>query len=297
MNEFTWLCPLCESDTSHHHFFFRVIAKLWVKNYIPVPVMYAICDECGLVFQWYRMDESEMTKYYAGQYRATVQGGDDDVTDRVLTEQTARVKYLLPELPFESVKKHLDIGASTGLFMQAIKDKYECETLGIEPGEKYRYYAKKNGLKILSDLDVLHKEHENAFDLITIIHVLEHLVDPVRMLVRLHDYIAKDGRLLIEVPHLYFEHSLNLSHPVAFTADTLKETLSRSGWNIEWIKQYDGFKIGRPHPSNILVCATPGEVSDNKVYVDCEDILRQFNEYQQELADYDVQRQAAQQAK
>jgi 2-polyprenyl-3-methyl-5-hydroxy-6-metoxy-1,4-benzoquinol methylase len=239
------------------------------------------------------MDNDELYHYYAGQYRATIQGGSDEVTDRVLREQTARVEYLLPELPFEEVYSLLDIGASTGLLMEALKEKYNCETLGIEPGEKFRNYARNKKIKMLSDIDILNAQHENSFDLITMIHVLEHLSEPAKMLTRLHDYITEDGRLLIEVPNLFHEYSLGLSHPVAFTQETLRELLARTGWEIEWEKLYHSFKIGHPNPANILICAKPGRVVESKVCVDIDGIHQKYAKSQQELNEYELQRQAA----
>jgi len=287
MNEFVWNCPLCHSDTKHHDYFARVIGKLWVNNYIPVPVLYAICDQCGLVFQWYRMNENELYHYYAGQYRATVQGGNDGVTERVLKEQTLRVKFLMPEIDLEEVKNHLDIGASTGLFMEAMREKYGCETLGIEPAEKFRMWAKKKDLKMLSDIELLHQDYLNRFDLITAIHVLEHFPAPDELLIHLHDYITDDGQLLIEVPSLYYEHSLNISHPVAFTPDTLENLLNRTGWEIVWKKEYSGFKTERPKPANILVLAKPGQLLEHGVYVELEDIRQKYQEAQQELIEHE----------
>lgn len=288
-----WFCPACESDPTHHHFFERVIGKLWNGGQAPVPVFYAICDVCGQVFQWQRMSESDAYQYYTAQYRATIQGGNDGVTDRVLAEQKKRTDLLMPELPFEDVKYLLDIGSSTGLFMAAMKEKYNCDAVGIEPGEKFRLYAMKQGHKSLSDLDILHAEHDKAFDLITIIHTLEHLTEPAKTLVRIHDYIAEGGRLLIEVPHMHHEYSLSLPHVTAFTPETLTALLGSTGWKVEWLKEYDGMKIGRPHPSNILVCAVPGEIDSHRVYVDIDAIHSAYLEGQKELHDYELQWQAA----
>ena len=284
--ETVWMCPLCESDPTHHHYFERVIGKKWEGEYRYEPVFFAICDNCGLVFQWQRMNEQETYQFYTAQYRATVQGGFDGVTERVLTEQQKRVDFLLPEIDLEP-KAVLDIGASTGLLLKALREKYDCTVMGIEPGEKFRMHAKSRyEIKMLSDLDIAHKEYHNAFDLITCIHTLEHFVDPRRILIRLHDYITEDGHLLIEVPHLFNENTLSLNHPISFTPDTLTEMLSRTGWEIVWLKEYHGFKEPYPNPPNILVLAKPGAVVENVMYVDIEDIERNYREGQQTLKDH-----------
>ena len=81
-----------------------------------------------------------------------------------------------------------------------------------------------------------------SFDVITMIHVLEHIVDPVRVLEALRGKLALGGLLLIEVPH----HPANpfelliADHHTHFTADSLTRALAAAGFEVvsvaeDWI--------------------------------------------------------------
>ena len=94
-----WNCPLCGSNYGDHHYFNRVIGKIWMeKRYEVMPVFYDIC-RCGMVFQFMRMSDQSLCEYYRGQYRQTIQNGNPEITERVKLEQNRRAEVLLPEIP------------------------------------------------------------------------------------------------------------------------------------------------------------------------------------------------------
>lgn len=81
-----------------------------------------------------------------------------------------------------------------------------------------------------------------SFDLITMIHVLEHIVDPIAVLHTLCGKLSPGGLLLIEVPH----HRTNpfelliADHRTHFTADSMTRVLAAAGFEIvsvaeDWI--------------------------------------------------------------
>lgn len=275
--ENVWNCPLCNSDFTHHQFFERVPSKHWngvAQDFIQIT--YAICDHCGLVFLWDRYDDEEQDNYYRnGDYRSTVQG-TPVITDRVLKEQNARVEFLMPEIDVEQVRFALDVGASTGLLMKALQEKYDCKVLGIEPGEHFRL---QSGVKMFSEMDLLYsKEYYNAFDLITCIHTLEHMNDPLHFLTQLHEFISEDGHVFIEVPNLLTEQTMTISHPIVFTKETLTTALGLTGWEIVWMKEYHSFKEHLTLPPNILVKVKPGNVSEYIASPDMDALRASYTE-------------------
>lgn len=279
--EQVFLCPLCHSTFDRHRFFARVGVRYMPQNIL---ITYYICNDCGLVFLGERQTEKEQEDYYMkGVYRELVQG-TPAITPRVIEEQTQRTECLLPYIDHEP-KKVLDIGASTGILLDALREKYDCEVLGVEPGEHFRI-NNPYGVKMYSELGMLYTpEYYNRFDMITIIHVLEHMNDPVGFLVKLHEFIAEDSALYIEVPHLCYEQCLSISHPVIFTPDTLTYTLKRAGWEVEWIERYYGFKHSRTNPPNILVKAIPGNVDEFITKPDVEAIAQEYSAGQKVVAE------------
>lgn len=232
-------CPLCSSGRSNS--FDR-------RKFRSFPVENRICQDCGLVYQSPRMTEGEMAVYYQAEYRRTYQGVEGPIV-RDLAVQTARAQSLLgfvrPHIAF--IDRCLDIGCSTGLILQYLRDHYGCQPVGIEPGDAYRAYAQGQGLTVYTSLDELEKAGENCFSLISMSHVLEHLPNPVGYLSHLREkLIEPDGWLLIEVPNLYAHDSFEVAHLVAFSPHTLQEVLRCSGFIVVKIEQH-----GRPN-SQIL---------------------------------------------
>jgi 2-polyprenyl-3-methyl-5-hydroxy-6-metoxy-1,4-benzoquinol methylase len=85
--------------------------------------------------------------------------------------------------------------------------------VGVEPGEVYRRFSKSQGLKAYSSLDALTDADAALFDLISMLHVIEHGESPVHTLRSLHESrMRPGGYLLLEVPNLIEHESLELSH-------------------------------------------------------------------------------------
>jgi len=94
------------------------------------------------------------------------------------------------------------------------------------------------------------------FDLISLVHVFEHIVDPVTVLRTWRRLLGSNGKLLIQVPNLA-ENPFDLiilDHATHFTLDTLTRTIRQAGFDIlvavdDWVAK------------ELTVIATPGELS------------------------------------
>jgi SAM-dependent methyltransferase len=195
-------------------------------------VDYRLCSNCGTVYQSPRMSEQALAAYYASDYVTDHQRADS-VTEKELRVQAGRARHLARFLDSEVpiVTRHLDIGSSTGKLMQVIQASYRCVTVGIEPAELYRTFAAGKGLHVRPDLPALAETGAERFDLITIMHVLEHLADPVGYLVELRaKWLSPGGTLVVEVPNLFGHFSLERPHLVCLHAATLRRALSVAGY-------------------------------------------------------------------
>ena len=150
------------------------------------------------------MTSTEADLFYTNGY--SLYGGSRGPHPRNLRDQRGRAKSLVNfARPYvHSVACHLDIGCSFGLLLQQFQEAYHCKAYGVEPGKAHRDLAHKTGLQVYATLDELKKSEENKFDLVSLIHVLEHLPDPVSYLSHLRETVlAQNGWLFIEVPNLY----------------------------------------------------------------------------------------------
>ncbi len=250
MTEAVPVCPLCADDRSK---FFEQCAFRGQN------VTYRLCENCGLVYQSPRMTQAESAAFYAQEYRLLNEGSTLP-TQRNLANQRGRAASLHAfSKPFlGAIRRHLDIGCSTGLLLQVFQGACQCQSIGIEPGEAHRDNARKAGLTVYASLDELELSETGRFDLISMAHVLEHLPDPVRYLAHLRDNLLEPtGWLLMEVPNLYAHDSFEPAHLVAYSAHTLRQTMEKAGLEIIRLEEH-----GRPRsawlPLYITLLARPG---------------------------------------
>lgn len=232
-------CPLCEAE-DHVLFDRRVFRGQTVEN--------RLCRRCGFVFQSPRMTEAEAAAYYAAEYRRMYQG-DEGPGQKDLTVQRQRAASLVSFLRTHGVaaRRHLDIGASAGLLLGAVREALGAEPVGVEPGRAYREFAQAGGLRMYARLEDLMAGQPGRFDLISMAHVLEHLPDPVGYLRLLREtLLAPDGWLLIEVPNLFCHDSFEVAHLTAFSAHTLRQALEKAGYEVVALEAH-----GRPR-SDVL---------------------------------------------
>jgi 2-polyprenyl-3-methyl-5-hydroxy-6-metoxy-1,4-benzoquinol methylase len=241
-------CPLCSSERS----------VLFNEDYfLSTLVTNRLCKRCGLVYQSPRISAQAAEEFHSREYRLKAQAGKAEINPNELAVQRARAASLV-ELFRKTAKgatRHLDIGCSAGMLMQAFQAAFGCETTGVEVDAMFRPYARGQGLKVYETLDQL--PAGRRFDVISMSHVLEHIPDPVTYLRRLSsDYLDRDGWLYLEVPNLYGHVSFEIGHLVCYSPRTLKETLKRAGYRIVKMTRY-----GRPRskliPLYINVVARP----------------------------------------
>lgn len=136
----------------------------------------------------------------------------------------------------------LDVGCGNGATLRAFGAVAPgWIKAGTEFDAKYRH-----AVESIPNTEPLHVGAVAAvpgwFDVITMIHVLEHLVDPVAGLDEVRGRLAPHGSLLIEVPH----HPANpfelliADHRTHFTVDTLPRAVGAAGFAVvslaeDWI--------------------------------------------------------------
>lgn len=207
-------------------------------------ILYQICRSCGLVCQSPRMVESELKQFYEREYRIERQESESPI-EKDLLMQDARARAVLEMIQphLSAVSRHLDVGSSSGALLNQFHEHYGCANIGIEPGEVYRQFSESQGLKVYPSIEALEDIDEPPFDLISMMHVLEHVVDPVQTLRSLRESrMMPGGFLLLEVPNLIEHDSLELSHLYAFTRSTIKAVVQQAGFRVLWSKSHGSFR-------------------------------------------------------
>jgi 2-polyprenyl-3-methyl-5-hydroxy-6-metoxy-1,4-benzoquinol methylase len=219
-------CLLCESQKSR--LFYETVS-------FGYPLKYVQCMRCGLVYQPTEGNPAADVDFYSEAYREIYEGGDTPTTkDQVIQGQ--RADNLVPVVERQGIRQirsMLDIGASIGVLLDAMRERFSCRTVGVEPGDAYREFAAGKGHRMYRSLEVLQAEQPERFQFVSMIHVIEHLPQPVDVLCTIRKtLLAEDGWFLIETPNFYAHDSYELAHLACYTPHTLKEILRQAGYQV-----------------------------------------------------------------
>ncbi len=207
-----------------------------------------VCKRCGCVQKrtdanWYRHIQNIYAEYSI--YRLS--GGKEQIVfdPESGTQKSRSFKFL--EHVFDLIKpgttgRLLDVGCGNGALLRA----FSCfapnwSLSGIEKNDMH-----KSNVEALENVDSFYTcsplEVTGNFNIISLIHVLEHIPNPLEFLKNLFHKLIPDGILLIEVPD-YSQNPVDLlicDHCFHFTLKTLSFLLHQSGYEIlsartDWI--------------------------------------------------------------
>lgn len=225
-------CLLCGSEQ------YEVFSR--VKSF-DFPLSYYQCENCGLIFQSPAEAQATDPQFYAETYRQIYQSSPEP-TPKDLWVQEHRALALMQVLQtvkIEPPQRALDIGASTGILLETFQRAFDSEVVGVEPGDAYRAHAERRGISMFSSVEDLMAANPPRFDLISLIHVLEHLPDPVGFLETLRaDLLKESGVLLLEVPNFYAHESYELAHLACYTPHTLQQVLRKAGFHVFFFQRH-----------------------------------------------------------
>lgn len=251
-------CPLCTGQRVEN--FEKVVS-------FGYPIQYLLCQDCRFVFQDPQTSQAADPVFYQQTYRQIYQESPEPIA-KDLYQQTQRAKNQVEWLKSLEHKKFtnvLDIGASSGLLLETFAREFSAQVSGVEPGDAYRALAEAKGIPMYSSIEALISKQHNRFDLITLMHVLEHLEHPVQTLKQLkEELLSEDGLLLVEVPNFYAHDSYELAHLSCFTEHTLHQLLKQAGFEVLASRQH-GMPRSEILPLYLTVLAKPATTGTHEI--------------------------------
>lgn len=152
------------------------------------------CDKSGVIFLS-RSDHMELSHY---------QDQKDFTYWSTPTREQAVSESLDNDLrradqfePLIRNKKWLDVGTGVGGLLDLIGAR-AAEVRAVEPQPASRKELTQSGYTVYGSIDDTEDEY---FDVVTLFHVFEHLLEPLDALRVIHRKIVEGGKLVIEVPH------------------------------------------------------------------------------------------------
>ncbi len=197
------------------------------------------CRSCGLVYTNPRLTQLEVER----AYREVV---DHDYA-REDSSRSINAHFSLHTIkPFVSSGRLLDLGCSTGYFLNAAR--LDFETLGVEPSLWACEYARSRlRLDVISGTLDQARLPPSSFDVVAMIDVIEHLGDPQATLHDVASLLRPGGLLYLLTPNVQSLTArllrarwwgLRPAHLYYFSPHTLTAMLGRAGFEVVLLKSY-----------------------------------------------------------
>jgi SAM-dependent methyltransferase len=208
------------------------------------------CATCGFRHVVPLPSESELTDAYRQDYYASEKPAflAHAVEDQAWAElsQIDRLELIEQILP-AGRRRLLDIGSGPGFFLKTASTR-GWSVLGVEPSAQASAHARELGVEVVeSFFDDAMASRLGKFDAVHLNNVLEHVPDPISILIRARDLLEPGGALCVGVPNDFSPFQIAASsvagtgqwwlapphHLNYFDFDSLHALLERLGFFIE----------------------------------------------------------------
>ena len=174
-------CPLCLSKKTSH--FAKKISYEFYR-----------CSLCKSIFLKNKPSQKELNLYYEKTFSY-----EDGLKNEIVIRKRSgiilnKIKQLAPQ-----ANTICDVGSGYGFFLDEAQ-KIGYKALGIEPSKQLSEYASKH-FKIPTFTGELDKYKGQLFEVVTCIHVVEHVVNPGEFVLDLLKLVKPGGVLYIETPN------------------------------------------------------------------------------------------------
>jgi 2-polyprenyl-3-methyl-5-hydroxy-6-metoxy-1,4-benzoquinol methylase len=241
-------CPVCGDANPTEFKEFRAFKRVTSDcRAWPAGGRLAACGACGLVFKPFDADFRRESSEIYSSYQIYHQSGGreqrvrDSRTGNLLPRSEVLVDHLLNTSALPASGSILDIGCGNGAFLKAfgaVRPNWKLH--GTEHDHKHTdaltQIAGFKELIVGGDAAPLSLARSGRnFDLISMIHVLEHTDDPVAWLRHLLPLLSPQGLLFIQCPNASANpfDLLTADHALHFSRVSLSTTLARAGFDVK----------------------------------------------------------------
>lgn len=180
----------------------------------------------------------------------------------------------------ESAERILEAGCASGLFGAQLKQRPNVEVWGIEYNSESAESAReKLDMVLAGDILQLTDHLPDAyFDCVIFNDVLEHLVDPFAVLLKVKSKLAKDGLIVCSIPNIRFFYTfksfiiskqfryedagiMDKTHLRFFTKNSIVEMFDSLGYRIVELRGINGINSWK---FSLLNALSMGYLSDTR---------------------------------
>jgi 2-polyprenyl-3-methyl-5-hydroxy-6-metoxy-1,4-benzoquinol methylase len=231
------------------------------------------CKNCGLVYLEIKENKKEIESFYSSEYRIVpelpVQSPEEHFYDKVTqNDANNRILFISKYINLQD-KRVLELGSASGNLLDKLLEYGAKEAIGIELDKEFSKYAQQRGLKVFTrSIEELGIKEE--FDAVVTFHTLEHVYDPMAVILATRAALKEGGCFLGEVPNqndwriqifndgIVKRFHYDPNHYYYYAPTTLKNYLETCGFsniNLETVERYNSLLQLR----NILCNRNSGE--------------------------------------
>jgi SAM-dependent methyltransferase len=164
---------------------------------MPGNCLFYACDECLTVYDTNSLNTDDYTGsntlYEYADLKFYVEYGAG-------LENLARLLFFLQGANPKSHPRYLDVGAGFG-FSVSMAQLLDWESTGVEPSNFGKLGGDYLGVNIVQEYLEESNLPKHSFDYILMSDVIEHVVDPEKLLISVGKYLAPDGVVLVTTPN------------------------------------------------------------------------------------------------
>jgi len=179
-------CPACKSNDYKQLHNDPIVQDQNEQGILPVNYILCSCKVCNLVFKKNIPAPDQLKRFYESM---TIEKWDY----KVVYPHEVRLRKILDNVPAGS--DVLDVGCFMGRLLATQAGRLNC--YGVEPNQVAAAQAKLKGINVIGTFATENTLGERKFDVIILVDVFEHLTDPMKEILLLHQHLKSNGRLLI----------------------------------------------------------------------------------------------------
>ncbi|PHR58531.1 MAG: hypothetical protein COA44_03575 [Arcobacter sp.] len=196
-------------------------------------ISHSYCEICAYLF----VDEENRIEYqtfYKDDYDFLLDGDVEPIIGDVKYSDYL-VEFYSEYIPINQKATLFDIGGGKGNFVNALYEKFpSLEYTVLEPSKSFEILKKKSFIHKLYNDFFDPKNFDNKYNFLSLIGVLEHVVNPKKFLLDIKTLMDRESYLLIEIPNFKNNKAdlLTIDHISKFTEESIKNLFFSAGYEI-----------------------------------------------------------------
>jgi SAM-dependent methyltransferase len=221
-----------------------------------IPLRITVCDKCGAVFQNPMPAVEKIRKTYSEMSNYTNPGRAGLPSPSKIYALDRQLDFVRDIIP--KAGSAFQVGCSDGYTLHRFEE-LGWEVDGIDPSANAIAIAKSHyGLNLNNGfIEEFVPKNDKFYDLIILTHVLEHFVNPAKVIEKCLSMLKDDGFLFIEVPSLVNQETwptsyFTFEHLTYFSPISMKNLLNKNGVKLISPIKID-FASSDPYPIQMCI--------------------------------------------